>query len=97
MVNYKMIGFGKDDSDEIFNKGAEMLLRGLNIGKTLALKLGKEYDPPLIWNKNLPVGFAKILAEAVSTELQKNILFKPDEAFENRMRKELKKVVEKEV
>ncbi|MFA6972509.1 MAG: hypothetical protein WC208_14085 [Gallionella sp.] len=94
MANYQLIQFGKDDdSDKVFNGGVEMMLRALNIGKSLALKLGKEYNPPLIWNENLPVGFAKVLAEAVSVELQKDKKFKPDEAFEEKMRQELRKLV----
>ena len=94
-ANYRIMG--NTDASALFggDKNLELMLKSMNMAKTIGVALGKEYYPPYVWNDNLPVGFAKILAEKVGEALIKNIKFKPDEAFIDGLRKDLRKMVSK--
>lgn len=95
MANYKILG--NTDPSELFggDKNLELILKSMNIAKTIAVKLGSEYDPPYVWNDNMPNEFASVLAEKVGEALKKDIKFKPDDVFIDELRQELRKLVAK--
>jgi len=91
MVNYQ--AYGNTPLSELFGKeNAEKLLKGMNLCKSIAVKLGAEYNPPYIWNKNMPDSWCKIIATAVIDKVDADINWKPDEAFIDKLRKELRDV-----
>lgn len=93
MVNYKMIG--NIQPEEVFGskENAERVLRSLNHSKTIGVKLGSEYNPPYIWNKNLPESWVLIIGDAVMNEVMKDMKWQPDEAFIDKLRKQCREAL----
>lgn len=93
MADYKVIG-NSPFSDLVGGKlNAELILKGMNINKTIAVKLGAEHNPPYIWNKNMPLEWCHYLVDKTAIELKKDINWKPDEVFIDECRKHLLKEV----
>ena len=93
MVDYTVIG--NTPFSELFGGDKEVtekFLKGLNYSKEIAVLLGKEYNPPYIWNKNIPKSWVEIICGAVIDEMRKDKNWKPDEAFIDKIRQKLKEV-----
>lgn len=93
MVHYQIYGNAAPEDFLGGKENVELMLKSLNIAKTIALELGKEYNPPLVWNDNLPLEFVEPLSDKVITELKKNKLWKPTEKDKDKLRAQLKKIV----
>ncbi len=51
---------------------ANILIRGLNITKTICKLAGAMEDPPLIWNKNMPSSLVNFVSAQVFEKLKSN-------------------------
>ena len=91
MANYKIIG--NMPVEKLFGskENAEKVLKAMNICKEIGVRLGAEFDPPYIWNKNLPNSWTRIIGDRVMNKIMKDKDWKPDEAFVDEIRKEVKK------
>ena len=60
----KLMGISKFD--------ASLLLRGMNITKTICVIAGQLEEPPLIWNENMPASLVEFVTSYVADKLQSN-------------------------
>lgn len=51
---------------------ADLLLKGMNITKTICATAGALESPPLIWNKNMPKSLVEFVADYVCAQLNAN-------------------------
>jgi len=51
---------------------ANLLLRGMNLVKTICAAVGRLESPPLVWNQNMPEPLVKFVTDHVAEKLQAN-------------------------
>jgi len=51
---------------------AHLLLRGMNLTKTICTIAGQLESPPLIWNENMPAALAEFVTEHIAEKLKAN-------------------------
>lgn len=51
---------------------ANLILKGMNIGKSICVIAGQLENPPLVWNKNMPKRFVEFVANLVASQLKNN-------------------------
>lgn len=51
---------------------ASLMLRGMNIVKTICFVAGQLESPPLIWNQNMPASLVEFVSDHVITKLRAN-------------------------
>lgn len=51
---------------------ANLLIKGMNITKTICVVSGQKENPPLVWNENMPSSLTEFVTDHVATKLKSN-------------------------